>query len=156
MPKRSAGLIMYRSSGEALELLLVHPGGPFWAKKDAGAWSIAKGEVEDGEQYLEAAQREFQEETGFPVQEPFLALGEVKQGGKTISAWAFRGDCDPTKLVSNACEIQWPPRSGQKLTIPEIDRCQWFPIEVAKLRIVSAQLPFLERLTTSLRPPCSD
>ena len=107
--KRSAGLLMYRER----EVFLVHPGGPFWAKKDLGAWSICKGEYSDGEVPLDAAKREFYEETGFTAQGDFLDLGTLKQaGGKFVSAWAFAGDCDPAKLVSNRCEIEWPPRSG--------------------------------------------
>ena len=120
MPKRSAGLLMYRRHNRQLEVLLVHPGGPFWAKKDLGAWSISKGEYVEGELPLEAAKREFQEETGFPAAGDFLELGTVQQAsGKVVSAWAFEGDCDPSKLVSNLCQIEWPPRSGRM----RIGRC---------------------------------
>jgi predicted NUDIX family NTP pyrophosphohydrolase len=151
MPKQSAGLLMYRSRQGQLEVFLVHPGGPFWAKKDLGAWSIAKGEYAAGEPALEAAKREFQEETGFAAQGDFLSLGQVEQaGGKVVSAWAFEGDCDPSKLVSSRCEIDWPPRSGRKMEIAEVDRGDWFSIAEAKERILKSQTPFLERLSQLL------
>jgi predicted NUDIX family NTP pyrophosphohydrolase len=151
MPKQSAGLLMYRSLQGQLEVFLVHPGGPFWAKKDLGAWSIAKGEYAAGESALEAAKREFQEETGFVAQGEFLSLGQVQQaGGKVVSAWAFEGDCDPNQLVSNRCEIDWPPRSGRKMEIVEVDRGDWFSIAEAKERILKSQAPFLERLSQLL------
>jgi predicted NUDIX family NTP pyrophosphohydrolase len=151
MPKQSAGLLMYRSRQGQLEVFLVHPGGPFWAKKDLGAWSIAKGEYAAGEPALEAAKREFQEETGFAAHGDFLSLGQVEQaGGKVVSAWAFEGDCDPSKLVSSRCEIDWPPRSGRKMEIAEVDRGDWFSIAEAKERILKSQTPFLERLSQLL------
>jgi predicted NUDIX family NTP pyrophosphohydrolase len=153
MAKQSAGLLMYRSHHGQLEVFLVHPGGPFWAKKDLGAWSISKGEYVAGEAELEAAKREFQEETGFFAEGDFLSLGEVRQaGGKVVSAWAFEGDCDPSQLVSNRCEIEWPPRSGRKMQIAEVDRGGWFSIAEAKERILKSQAPFLERLSQLLRP----
>ena len=153
MPKRSAGLLMYRRHNRQLEVFLVHPGGPFWAKKDLGAWSISKGEYLEGELPLEAARREFEEETGFAATGDFLDLGAVQQaGGKVVSAWAFEGDCDPNKLISNRCEIEWPPRSGRKIEIPEVDRASWFSIAEAKERILKSQVPFLERLSGSLSP----
>jgi predicted NUDIX family NTP pyrophosphohydrolase len=148
MAKRSAGLLMYRRaiSGE-VEVLLVHPGGPFWAKKDKGAWSISKGEYADGEQPLDAAKREFEEETGFSAQGEFLELGQVQQsGGKVVSAWAFAGDCDPAKLVSNRFSMEWPPRSGRMIEFPEVDRGGWFAIQDAKEQILKSQAPFLDRL----------
>jgi predicted NUDIX family NTP pyrophosphohydrolase len=148
MAKRSAGLLMYRRaiSGE-VEVLLVHPGGPFWAKKDKGAWSISKGEYADGEQPLDAAKREFEEETGFSAQGEFLELGQVQQsGGKVVSAWAFEGDCDPAKLVSNRFSMEWPPRSGRMIEFPEVDRGGWFAIHDAKEQILKSQAPFLDRL----------
>jgi predicted NUDIX family NTP pyrophosphohydrolase len=148
MAKRSAGLLMYRRaiSGE-VEVLLVHPGGPFWAKKDKGAWSISKGEYADGEQPLDAAKREFEEETGFSAQGEFLELGQVQQsGGKVVSAWAFAGDCDPAKLVSNRFSMEWPPRSGRMIEFPEVDRGGWFAIQDAKDQILKSQAPFLDRL----------
>ena len=151
MPKRSAGLLMYRRRNRQLEVFLVHPGGPFWAKKDLGAWSISKGEYVEGELPLEAARREFQEETGFAAQGDFLDLGAVQQaGGKVVMAWAFEGDCDPSKLVSNRCEIEWPPRSGRKIEIPEVDRGDWFSIAEARERILKSQAPFLDRLQQNL------
>ena len=152
MPKRSAGLLLYRRSAKgALEVFLVHPGGPFWARKDLGAWTIPKGEPDQGEEALAAAKREFAEETGFAVGESFLELGSVKQaGGKIVSAWAFAGDCDPELLVSNTCEIEWPPRSGRSITIPEVDRGAWFSLAEAERRILASQTPFLERLAAAL------
>ena len=137
MANPSAGILMYRRSGEEILVLLVHPGGPFWKKKDLGAWSISKGEYAAGEPALEAAKREFQEETGFAAQGDFLSLGQVQQaGGKVVTAWAFEGDCDPRQLVSNRCEIEWPPRSGRKMEIDEVDRGDWFSIAEAKERIL--------------------
>src|SRR3982751_4847950 len=113
MPKKSAGLLMYRERAGLLEVFLVHPGGPFWAKKDDGAWSIPKGEYSETEDALEAAKREFAEETGFPVEGEFLALGEVKQpGGKVVIAWALEQDVDPLSIKSNSFELEWPPKSG--------------------------------------------
>lgn len=147
MAKRSAGLLMYRWRGGDLEVFLVHPGGPFWAKKDHGSWSVPKGEYEDGEEALEAARREFSEETGFAANGHFLSLGEVTQsGGKLVSVWAVEGDCNPAKMVSNYCRIEWPPRSGRMIEIPEADRGAWFDVAEAKARILKAQLPFLDRL----------
>ena len=151
MPKRSAGLLMYRRRNGQVEVFLVHPGGPFWAKKDMGAWSICKGEYAENELPLEAAKREFQEETGFTAQGSFLELGVVQQAsGKIVSAWAFEGDCDPGKLVSNHCQVEWPPRSGRMIKIPEVDRGGWFSIEAARERILKAQEPFLDRLSQML------
>ena len=151
MPKRSAGLLMYRRRPHHIEVFLVHPGGPFFAKKDHGTWTIPKGEYLEGEQPLEAAKREFQEETGFPVAEPFLDLGSIKQaGGKIVVAWAFEGDCDPDKMISNRCEVEWPPRSGRLIEIPEADRGAWFSIDEAKERIKSTQIPLIDRLTKAL------
>lgn len=151
MAKQSAGLMMYRWRDRRLEVFLVHPGGPFWARKDLGAWSIAKGEYVDGEDPLAAAGREFEEETGFAAQGDFLDLGEVKQsGGKVVSAWAFAGDCDPANLISNRCRVQWPPRSGRLIEIPEVDRGSWFSITEARERILKSQTPFLDRLSRLL------
>jgi predicted NUDIX family NTP pyrophosphohydrolase len=147
MAKLSAGLLMFRRTEAGLEVFLVHPGGPFWAKKDLGAWSIPKGEYVEGEAPLEAAKREFQEETGFMVEgEPF-ELGTVRQAGwKIVSIWAMEGDCDPARLVSNTCSIEWPPRSGRRMEIPEVDRGAWFGIEAARERILKSQLPVLDLL----------
>ncbi len=151
MPKRSAGLLMYRRCNGQVEVFLVHPGGPFWTKKDLGAWSICKGEYAESELPLEAAKREFQEETGFTAQGSFLELGVVQQAsGKVVSAWAFEGDCDPGKLVSNHCQVEWPPRSRRMIQIPEVDRGGWFSLEAARERILKAQAPFLDRLSQML------
>ncbi len=139
--KQSAGLIMFRIHDGVLEVLLVHPGGPFWKTKDAGAWSIPKGEVEAGEDLLSAAQREFEEELGIKSTGPFHALGSIKQkGGKVVHAWAFEGDCDVTQIqCSTNVEIEWPPKSGKKISFPEVDRAEFFTIEVAKMKINAAQ-----------------
>ena len=142
---------MYRRRPPNVEVFLVHPGGPFFAKKDLGAWTIPKGEYLEEESPLDAAKREFQEETGFPVTESFLDLGSIKQaGGKIVSAWAFEGDCDPSTMISNDCEVEWPPRSGRLIEIPEADRGAWFSIDEAKARIKSTQIPLLDRLMTAL------
>ncbi len=145
--KRSAGLLMYRRRLEATEVFLVHPGGPIWAKKDEGAWTIPKGEYNEDEEPLEAAKREFDEETGFRASGPFLSLGVVRQkSGKRVTGWAFEGDADPAELKSNTCEIEWPPRSGIRLTIPEIDRGAWFDFADASRVLRVEQQPFLETL----------
>jgi predicted NUDIX family NTP pyrophosphohydrolase len=149
MPRMSAGLLMYRRREAELEVFLVHPGGPFWAKKDHGAWSIPKGEYQEDEQALEAAKREFREETGFIADGHFYALGNVKQaGGKIVTAWAFEGDGDPDSLVSNVCKIEWPPHSGHLLEIPEVDRGRWFSLAEAREYIRKAQEPFLDGLSS--------
>jgi predicted NUDIX family NTP pyrophosphohydrolase len=146
VPKRSAGILLYRRRPH-LEVFLVHPGGPFWANKDLGIWSIPKGQVNGGEDELEAARREFQEETGGVAEGDFSKLGEVRQSsGKTVIAWAADGDCDPSALHSNTCLVEWPPRSGRQLEIPEVDRGAWFAIGEARQRILKGQLPFLDRL----------
>ncbi len=143
---------MYRrDAGGAVEVLLAHPGGPFWRNKDAGAWSLPKGEYEDPEEPLDAALREWSEETGFAAEPPFVPLGEVKQkSGKQVSAWAFEGTCNPGDLKSNTFEIEWPPRSGGRQIFPEIDRVQWFGLSEARERIHPAQAAFLERLRNLL------
>jgi predicted NUDIX family NTP pyrophosphohydrolase len=152
MPKRSAGLLMYRQRNCDLEVFLVHPGGPFWARKDLGPWSIPKGEYVEGEQPLEAARREFEEETGFIALGNFLELGAVTQaGGKFVSVWAFEGDCDPGDLVSNRFELEWPPRSGRLIETPEVDRGGWFSITAARERILKSQAPILDMLSQRLR-----
>jgi predicted NUDIX family NTP pyrophosphohydrolase len=148
MPRLSAGLLMFRRQAGQLEVLLIHPGGPFWAKKDRGAWSIPKGEYLQGEEPFEAAKREFREETGFTVEGPFEPLGDLRQaGGKVVTAWAFEGDCDPAGLVSNICQIEWPPRSGRLQQIPEVDRARWFSLAEAREYILPSQKPFLDRLS---------
>jgi predicted NUDIX family NTP pyrophosphohydrolase len=146
--KTSAGLLMFRrGAGGALEVLLAHPGGPYWRNKDAGAWTLPKGEYTDPEEPLAAAQREWREETGFPTNPPFEPLGHVtNKSGKRITAWAFEGDCDPDALRCNTFEVEWPPRSGRMQSFPEIDRVQWFALDEARARIHEAQAPFLDRL----------
>ncbi|HEY1575986.1 MAG TPA: NUDIX domain-containing protein [Terracidiphilus sp.] len=152
MPKRSAGLLMFRRGEKEVEVFLVHPGGPFWSGKDAGAWTVPKGEYVDGEEPLDAAQREFTEETGFKADGEFIDLGTIRQNsGKLVSAWAFEGDCDPRKLVSNFCEIEWPPRSGKVMEIPEVDRGAWFRLAAARKAILKTQQPFLDVLATKLK-----
>jgi predicted NUDIX family NTP pyrophosphohydrolase len=143
---------MYRRSNQELEVLLVHPGGPFWAKKDLGAWSIPKGEYLDDEPAIEAAKREFTEETGFPIHGTLIPLGEVKQsGGKLVSAWAFEGDANPTNLAGTTyCTMEWPPRSGRTIEFLEVDRCAWFTIHEARTRILKGQAPFLDTLVELL------
>jgi len=136
---------MYRFRDRGVEVFLVHPGGPFWAKKDRGAWSIPKGEYTNGEQALKAARREFQEETGFAAPDDCSELGSVRQStGRIVTAWACEGDCDPAQLTSNLCQVEWPPRSGQMMDVPEIDRGAWFSIPAARDRILSSQSPFLD------------
>jgi predicted NUDIX family NTP pyrophosphohydrolase len=150
--KQSAGLLMFRKSKRDYEVFLVHPGGPYWAKKDKGAWTVPKGEYEEDEEALRAAQREFIEETGFTAHGPFLELGSVRQkSGKVVQAWAFAGDCDPAQLVSNTCETEWPPKSNRRITIPEVDRGAWFQFAAAAKLIREEQRPFLERLEDLLR-----
>ena len=150
--KRSAGLIMYRKLKGEIEVFLVHPGGPFWANKDRGAWTLPKGEYSAEEEPLVAAQREFHEETGFVSQGPFLELGSIRQrSGKIVSAWAFEGDCVPDALISNTCEIEWPPRSGRRLEIPEIDRGRWFSMNEASEYMREEQRELLRRLAESAR-----
>jgi predicted NUDIX family NTP pyrophosphohydrolase len=147
MPKRSSGILMYRRATGGLELLLVHPGGPFWAKKDLGAWSIPKGEYSDGEDALAVARREFEEETGARPEGDFLPLGDIVQAGrKIVTAWALEGDFDPADLTSNRFELEWPPKSGRKASFPEVDRAQWFSPGEARRKIISAQSEFIERL----------
>lgn len=125
----------------------MHPGGPFWAGKDAGAWTVPKGEYVDGEAALDAAKREFTEETGFVARGEFIDLGVVRQAsGKLVNAWAFEGDCDPRELKSNFCTVEWPPRSGKRIEIPEVDRGEWFRVEDARKRILESQVGFLDVL----------
>ncbi len=151
MPKVSAGLLMYRRRGGGVEILLVHPGGPLWAKRDYGAWSIPKGEVDPGEDELAAARREFEEETGFEASGKFLPLGEIRQkSGKLVRAWAFEGNCDPHTLRSNTFRMEWPPRSGREQEFPEIDRAEFFALDEARRRINPAQVPLLDHLEEKL------
>jgi predicted NUDIX family NTP pyrophosphohydrolase len=147
MGKESAGLLMYRRRAGVLEVFLVHPGGPFWAGKETGTWSLPKGEYLPGEDPLAAARREFQEETGFSAVGKFLPLPPLRQpGGKRIHAWAVEGDCDPGAVRSNTFTLEWPPRSGRVREFPEVDRAAWFPLEEARRRILKGQLGFLEEL----------
>lgn len=147
----SAGILLYRSTPNGVEVLLVHPGGPFFARKDLGAWSIPKGEAEAGEELLAVAHRELAEETGFTADGAALPLGLVKQrGGKVVHAWAVRGDADPSRLRSNTFELEWPPKSGRRQTFPEVDRAEWFELAEARLRINPAQAAFLEALAAVL------
>jgi predicted NUDIX family NTP pyrophosphohydrolase len=151
--KRSAGILLYRLSGGAPEVLLVHPGGPFWARRDAGAWSVPKGEYEDADDPLAAARREFEEETGTALETgELLELGDVKQkNGKVVSAWAAEGDLDPDAVHSNTFTTEWPPRSGRTAEFPEIDRAGWFGIDEAREKVNPAQAEFLDRLLDLLR-----
>ena len=146
--KRSAGIVLFRESAGGVEVLLGHMGGPFWARKDAGAWSIPKGECEPDEDALSAARREFQEELGLPVPDGELVeLGEVKQsGGKVVTAWALAADLDPALVVPGTFEMEWPPRSGTLKEFPEIDRAEWFDLVTAAEKIVGGQRPLLDRL----------
>jgi predicted NUDIX family NTP pyrophosphohydrolase len=150
--RKSAGLLLFRHAGADLEVLLVHPGGPFWAKRDEGAWSIPKGECEDGEDPRSAAWREFGEELGSPAPEGnALELGEVRQkAGKTVVAWAIAGDLDPEQITSNTFEMEWPPRSGRAQQFPEVDRAGWFSLPEARERINPAQVALLDRLSQAL------
>lgn len=151
MPKQSAGLLLYRVRGAEIELFLVHPGGPFWAKKDATGWSFPKGEVNENEDLLEAAQREFREETGLTVLGPFVPLGEMKQsGGKIVHAWTAEGECDPEKIVSNTFELEWPPKSGKRAMFPEVDRAGWFTPAVAREKLHKGLVGFVDRLEAAL------
>lgn len=138
---------MFRRKGDAVEVLLAHPGGPFWSRRDAAAWTLPKGEIGPGEEALAAARREFAEETGFASAPPFVSLGELKQkSGKRISAWAFEGDADPARLVSNEFEMEWPPRSGRTRRFPEIDRVEWFGLDAARAKLIAGQAPFIDAL----------
>ena len=152
MPKTSAGLVVYRIREGGLEIFLVHPGGPFWARKDMGAWSIPKGEFSESEDPLEAAQREFREETGHEIEGPFLPLKPIQQkGGKIVHAWAVQGDVDSERIQSNTFTMEWPKGSGRQKEFPEVDRAEWFEVEEARRRILPAQAGFLDELIDRLR-----
>lgn len=150
--KRSAGLLLFRRSGADVEVLLAHMGGPLWAGRDTGAWTLPKGEYEPGEPPLQAADREFLEELGLPAPGgERLALGEVRQsGGKTVLAWAVEGDVDPAATVPGTFEMEWPPRSGRRTAFPEVDRVEWFTPQAAWDKIIAGQRPFLDRLDALL------
>ena len=151
MPKLSAGVLLYRYRKVELQVFLVHPGGPFWAKKDLGSWSIPKGEYDEGEDPRAAAEREFEEETGFAITGRMRELGAIKQaGGKIVSAWCLEGDADPEDLVSNAFQMEWPPRSGRMTAFPEVDRGGWFSMAAAREHILKSQAPFIEMLVRLL------
>jgi predicted NUDIX family NTP pyrophosphohydrolase len=152
MARRSAGVLLYRRRGEGVEVLLVHPGGPFWASKDLGAWSIPKGEVEPGEDPLAVAVRELEEETGHRLAtDGLVELGEVRQrGGKVVAAWAAPGDLDPAVVTSNTFTLEWPPRSGVRREFPEVDRAGWFDLATARQKLVAAQAELLDRLAAAL------
>lgn len=149
MPRIAAGLLMYRQCNGAVEVLLAHPGGPYFANRDDGAWTVPKGEPDPGEDDLLAtAQREFQEETGItPTADHYLPLGSIRQkGGKVVHAWAFEGDCDPAECHSNLFPMEWPPKSGKFQEFPEMDRAEWFTLTTARVKIKASQVPLLERL----------
>lgn len=147
MARASAGILVYRRGFDGLEVFLVHPGGPLWARKDLGAWSIPKGEYQADEEPLVAALREFQEEVGQPLAGPFLALKPQRlRSGKQVQAFACRADVDPTRLVSNTFSLEWPPRSGRIQQFPEVDRAQWFSLEEARVRLNPGQIGFLDEL----------
>ena len=151
MAKISAGLLMYRIEAGVLEVLLVHPGGPFWAGKDQGAWFVPKGEIEPGESEMAAAEREFGEETGIRPVGPYLSLGSVKhKSGKTVIAWAFAGTCNPGEVKSNTFTMEWPPRSGKQAEFPEVDRAEFFTVAQARARMHAQELELVERLRVIL------
>jgi predicted NUDIX family NTP pyrophosphohydrolase len=153
MKKQSAGILLYRRASAGLEVLLVHPGGPLWARKDLGAWSVPKGEFTD-EDPLAAARREFREELGADVGGDFLPLAPVRQpSGKVVTAWAVEGDFDPGQLHSNSFRIEWPPRSGKQAEFPEVDRAEWFALPDARRKILKGQLPLLDQLEALIAGP---
>jgi predicted NUDIX family NTP pyrophosphohydrolase len=155
VPRRSAGILLYRQSGDAVEVLLVHPGGPLWARRDTGAWSIPKGEYGDEEDPRACALREFEEETGTALPPgDLIGLGEVRQkGGKVVSAWAAEGDIDADAVESNTFTMEWPPRSGRTAVFPEIDRAGWFGLDLAREKLIPAQVELVERLAERLAQP---
>ena len=145
--KLSAGLLMFRRGEHGIELLLAHPGGPYWETRHEGAWTIPKGGINDGETPLESAIREFKEETGFDACGPFIPLGHITQrSGKVVHAWAFEGTCDPSGFVSMETTTEWPPRSGRFITIPEVDAVRFFPVDLARAAINQGQVPLVDRI----------
>ncbi len=156
MPKRSAGILLFRRSSAGLEVFLVHPGGPFWAHRDLASWSCPKGEYGAEEEPLDAARREFAEETGTELEGDFLPLGTVKlAGGKLVTAWALEGDFDPRRLRSNSFALEWPPHSGHVQEYPEADRGEWFSMDAAHRKILPGLVPLLDHLQTALRGPAA-
>jgi predicted NUDIX family NTP pyrophosphohydrolase len=154
--KQSAGLLLYRKRRGLLQVFLVHPGGPFWAKRDNGVWSIPKGELENSENALETARREFTEETSFSIDGPFVPLKAIKQpSGKVVSAWAVEGDADAAMLRSNTFRMEWPPRSGQKQEFPEVDRGGWFYLAEARRKLLPGQVPFVDELAAMIESASS-
>ena len=155
MPKLSAGIALFRKHTDCVEILLVHPGGPFFKNKDPGSWSLPKGEYENGADPESAAKREFKEETGFELgSSRMIALGEIKQAsGKIVTAWAVEGDCEPEKIQSNLFTIEWPPKSGKFRDFPEVDRAGWFSLDAAREKLVGGQRAFLERLAAIVNRP---
>ena len=150
--KQSAGILLFRMNKKNLEFFLVHPGGPFWKNKDLGAWSIPKGEFEDGEDPLKAARREFEEETGQKIDGDFIPLKSVKlKSGKMVYAWAIEKDIDPKVLLSNTIHVEWPPKSGKRIEIPEVDKGEWFSFDEAKQKINPAQVSFLLQVIDHLK-----
>jgi predicted NUDIX family NTP pyrophosphohydrolase len=151
VPKLSAGILMFRRRNAGPEVFLVHPGGPFWHKKDAGAWSIPKGEYSEGDDPLEAAKREFHEETGFEIHGEVLPLGQIQQPSrKVVTAWAVEGDCSPAEIRSDTFKMEWPPKSGRQQEFPEVDRADWFAFDEAKKRMLKGQIGFIDRLAAML------
>lgn len=158
MPKTSAGILLYRRVGDSIEVFLVHPGGPFWVKKDAEAWSIPKGEINPDEDPLAAARREFNEETGSEIDGDFISLEPIKQkSGKVVAAWALEGSIDANTISSNTFSMEWPPRSGQQAEFPEVDRAGWFNLNEAREKLIPAQVRFIDelylRVSTALSSP---
>jgi predicted NUDIX family NTP pyrophosphohydrolase len=152
MPKQAAGILLYRRAPVGLEVLLAHPGGPLWSRKDAGSWTLPKGQFTEGELPLDAAKREFEEEMGSPPAGLFQPLGTVKQpSGKVIHGWAVESDFDVTTVKSNLFSLEWPPKSGRMGEFPEVDRAEWFSIEDARVKILKGQAPFLDRLLALLK-----
>jgi predicted NUDIX family NTP pyrophosphohydrolase len=152
MPRKSAGILLYRFQKDGVEVFLVHPGGPFWANKDKGSWSVPKGEYNDDEDALKAAQREFQEETGLSIQGNFIELGEVRQpSGKRVRVWALENDQEVENIRSNTFQLEWPPKSGKIQEFPEVDRGGWFSLPEARQKILKGQIPFLDKLEEKIK-----
>src|SRR5262245_40728113 len=152
--RASAGLLVYRNRPDETEVLLVHPGGPFWASRDLGAWSLPKGQIEDGEEPLAAAIREFKEETGLWIEGSYRALSPIRQrSGKVVHAWIVEGDFDVTSVTSQLFSMEWPPRSGRFQEFPEVDRAAWFPLAEARRRLIEAQVDFIDQLAYILANP---